>query len=57
MRTFPLKGSLNEIPLHEKEKKTKIASDFRRLFAVKHIGQSSFYRAYVTEPATGILRR
>ena len=42
----------------KKKKKKKNASDVLRLFAVKHIGQSAFYRAYVgTAPATGILRR
>ena len=41
----------------KKKTKKKHASDVWRLFAVTHIGQSSFYRAYVTAPATGILRR
>ena len=43
--------------LYMKKNNNNDKKRLRRLFAVKHIGQSSFYRAYVTTPATGSLRR
>ena len=43
--------------LYMKKKKKKNDSDLWRLLAAKYTGQSSFNRAYVTAPATGILHR